>query len=124
MRLRLVPCAIAATVPIEHGHTTIPLVFADPDAGRSPRSAASNASTVSEPATASGVRLAQHNETNSFIFGFESPAQIVGQRSPARERYLRSDRLITVVVGNPGAFERPLSTLGTVTTMRLEEIRR
>ena len=32
--------------------------------------------------------------------------------------------LITVVVGNPAAFERPLSTLGTVTTMRLEDIRR
>ena len=107
---------------------------------------------VSEPVTAADVRLARDNETNSFIFGFESPAQIVGRQIayaldglPANwfdlylrgiqtvtpeqvrqvvERYLHSERLITVVVGNPAAFDRPLSTLGTVTTMRVEEIRR
>jgi len=110
------------------------------------------ASMVSEPVTAVDVRLARDNETNSFIFGFESPAQIVGRQIayaldglPANwfdlylrgiqavtpdqvrqvvERYLHSDRLVTVVVGNPAAFERPLATLGTVTTMRVEDIRR
>lgn len=109
-------------------------------------------SMVGDPVTATDVRLAQDNETNSFIFRFETPARIVGQQVsyvldglPANwfdlylrgiqavtpeqvrqvsERYLHPDRLITVVVGNPAAFERPLSTLGTVTTMRLEEIRR
>ncbi|MEK7667760.1 MAG: insulinase family protein, partial [Gemmatimonadota bacterium] len=109
-------------------------------------------SMVGDPVTATDVRLAQDNETNSFIFRFETPAQIVGQQvsyvldglppnwfdlylrgiqavTPEQvrqvsERYLHTDRLITVVVGNPAAFERPLSTLGTVTTMRLEEIRR
>jgi zinc protease len=110
------------------------------------------ASMVSDPVTAADVRLAQDNETNSFIFGFESPAQIVGRQiayvldglppnwfdlylrgiqavTPAQvrqvvERYLHADRLITVVVGNPAAFDRPLSTLGPVTTMRVEDIRR
>jgi len=47
-----------------------------------------------------------------------------GDPRQASQRYLHPDRLITVVVGNPAAFERPLSTLGTVTTMRLEDIRR
>jgi hypothetical protein len=37
IRLRLVPCAIAATVPIEQGHTTIPPLSAEPEAGSAPR---------------------------------------------------------------------------------------
>jgi len=110
------------------------------------------ASMVSDPVTASDVRLAQDNETNSFIFRFETPAQIVGQQIsyvldglPANwfdlylrgiqavtpeqvrqvsQRYLHPDRLITVVVGNPSAFDRPLSTFGAVTAMKLEDIRR
>jgi zinc protease len=110
------------------------------------------ASMVSDPVTAPDVKLAQDNETNSFIFGFESPAQIVGRQiayaldglpqdwfdlylrgiqavTPAQvrqvvDRYVHADRLITVVVGNPAAFDRPLSTLGSVTTMRVEDIRR
>src|SRR6185436_17428104 len=39
---RLVPCAIAAIVPIEHGHTTMPSVCTEPDAGCAPRSASLN----------------------------------------------------------------------------------
>src|SRR2546428_664115 len=46
MRLRLVPCAIAATVPIQQGQITIPAVFADPDAGSAPRSESSNTRTL------------------------------------------------------------------------------
>ena len=110
------------------------------------------ASMVSDPVTTSDVRLAQDNETNSFIFRFETPDQIVSQQisyvldglppnwfdlylrgiqavTPEQvrlvsERYLHPDRLITVVVGNPAAFDRALSSLGMVTTMKLEDIRR
>src|SRR6266568_1228982 len=39
MRERLVPCEIAAIVPIEQGQTTIPSVCTDPEAGSAPRSA-------------------------------------------------------------------------------------
>src|SRR5690349_20126960 len=46
IRLRLVPCAIAATVPMEQGQMTIPALFADPDAGSAPRSLSSNTRTV------------------------------------------------------------------------------
>src|SRR2546428_211901 len=46
MSERLVPWAIAATVPIEHGQITIPAVFADPDAGSAPRSVSSNTRTL------------------------------------------------------------------------------
>ncbi len=109
-------------------------------------------SMVTDPVTAEDVRLAQDNETNSFIFRFETPAQIVGQQigyvldglpanwfdlylrgiravtpeqvRQASERFLHPDRLITVVVGNPAAFDRPLGSLGAVTTMRVEHIRR
>src|SRR6267143_5409853 len=45
MRERLVPCAIAAIVPIEHGQTTIPSVCTDPDAGWAPRSESLKART-------------------------------------------------------------------------------
>ena len=38
MSERLVPCATAATVPIEQGQITIPALFTDPDAGSAPRS--------------------------------------------------------------------------------------
>ncbi len=109
-------------------------------------------SMVTQPVTAEDVRLAQDNEINSFVFRFESPRSIVGAQigfivdglppnwfdlylqgiqnvSPdavrqVAERYLRPDRLITVVVGNPAQFDQPLSSLGQVTTMRLEDIRR
>src|SRR5258708_16447337 len=45
MRERLVPCAIAASVPIEQGQTTMPSVCTDPDAGWAPRSVSLNART-------------------------------------------------------------------------------
>src|SRR5256886_11474604 len=46
MSERLVPWAIAATLPIEHGQFTTPAVFADPDAGSAPRSVSSNPRTL------------------------------------------------------------------------------
>lgn len=109
-------------------------------------------SLVSEPVTAEDVRLAQDAEANSFVFDFETPAQIVGvqigyvidglppnwfdvylrgvqavtpeQVRQVAQRYLHPDGMVMVVVGKSSAFDRPLSALGSVTTMTLEEIRR
>ncbi|MBI1722364.1 MAG: insulinase family protein [Gemmatimonadetes bacterium] len=109
-------------------------------------------SMVAQPVTAEDVQLAKDNEINSFVFGFENASQIVGRQISYRidglpptwfniylqgiqavtpeqvrqvsERYLHPDRMITVVVGKPSAFDAPLSTLGPVTTMTLEEIHR
>lgn len=110
------------------------------------------ASMAADPVTQEDVRLAQDNEVNSFVFRYESPDQIVGAQigflvdglppnwfdlylqgiqavTPEAvrrvvERYLRPDRLVTVVVGNPARFDAPLSELGPVIQMRLEDIRR
>jgi predicted Zn-dependent peptidase len=109
-------------------------------------------SMATRPVTAEDVRLAQEYEVNSFVFQFENPGQIVAQQlgyvvdglpanwfdlylqgiqnvtptqvTDVSRRLLRPERLVTVVVGMPSAFDAPLSTLGPVTTMRLEEIRR
>jgi predicted Zn-dependent peptidase len=109
-------------------------------------------SMVTQPVTAEDVQLAKDNEVNSFVFGFENPAQIVGRQigylidglpptwfntylqgiqavtpeqvQQVAQRYLHADRLITMVVGKPSAFDAPLSTLGPVTTMTLEQILR
>jgi len=98
------------------------------------------------------VRLAQENEVNSYVFQFETPAQIVGQQmayvvdglppnwfdlylrgiqavtadqvTDLARRFLHPDRMVMVVVGKASSFDAPLSTLGAVTTMTLEEIRR
>ena len=45
---RLVPCAIAATVPIEQGQITIPVLCAEPEAGAAPRSLSSNTRTPAQ----------------------------------------------------------------------------
>jgi zinc protease len=109
-------------------------------------------SMAAEPVTARDVKLAQDNEVNSFVFRFESPAQIVGQQLsyavdglPANwfdvylrgiqavrpeqvrqvsQRYLHPDKLVIVVVGKPSAFDKALSELGTVTPLPVDSIRR
>jgi zinc protease len=110
------------------------------------------ASMASEPVTATDVKLAQDNEVNSFVFKFENPSQVVGQQLayaveglPANwfdiylrgiqavtpqqvlqvsQRYLHADKLVTVVVGKPSAFDKPLGTVGQVTVMSVDSIRR
>lgn len=110
------------------------------------------ASMASQPVSAEDVRLAQDNEINSFVFRFENSSQIVGQQlqyvidglppnwfdiylqgiqnvtpdavTAAVRRYLHPDRMVTVVVGKSSAFDGPLSSLGQVTAMTLEEIHR
>ena len=109
-------------------------------------------SMATEPVTARDVKLAQDNEVNSFVFQFESPAQIVGRQLayavdglPANwfdvylrgiqavtpeqvrqvsQRYLHPDKLVIVVVGKPSAFDRALSEIGQVTTLPVDSIRR
>ena len=110
------------------------------------------ASMATRPVTDSDVKLAQDAETNAFVFRFESPAQIVGQQvsyvvdglppnwfdlylrgiqavtpplvTGVVQKYLRPDSLVIVVVGKASAFDAPLSTLGPVTTMKVEDILR
>jgi predicted Zn-dependent peptidase len=105
-----------------------------------------------DPPTAKDVQLARDNEVNSFVFRFESAAQIVGQQlayavdglpadwfdvylrgiqavTPEQvrqvsERHLKPDELVMVVVGKPAAFDRPLAELGTVTALPVDSIRR
>ena len=105
-----------------------------------------------DPPTARDVQLARDNEVNSFVFRFESAAQIVGQQlayavdglpanwfdvylrgiqavtpeavRQAAERHLKPDELVVVVVGKPAAFDRPLAELGTVTMMPVDSIKR
>jgi predicted Zn-dependent peptidase len=109
-------------------------------------------SMAAEPVTARDVKLAQDNEVNSFVFRFESPAQIVGQQlsyavdglpanwfdvylrgiqavTPQQVRqvsqhYLHPDKLVIVVVGKPSAFDKALSELGAVTPLPVDSIRR
>jgi len=109
-------------------------------------------SMATDPVTAGDVQLAQDNEVNSFVFRFEHAGQIVAQQlgyaveglppnwfdiylkgiqavTPAQvtdvaRRFLHPDRLVIVVVGKPGAFDKPLSTLGPVTTMPVDSIHR
>jgi predicted Zn-dependent peptidase len=110
------------------------------------------ASMATEPVTPRDVKLAQDNEVNSFVFQFENPGQIVAtqlgyaidglpanwfdlylkgiqavtpdQVADVSRRYLHADRLVTLVVGKPGAFDKPLDSLGPVIVMPVDSIHR
>jgi len=109
-------------------------------------------SMATDPVTARDVQLAKDNEVNSFVFRFENAGQSVAQQigyavdglpanwfdiylkgiqavTPAQvtdvsRRYLHPDRLVMVVVGKSSAFDKALSTLGPVTVMPVDSIRR
>lgn len=109
-------------------------------------------SMATEPVTAQDVKLAQDNEVNSFVFRFENAAQVVAQQLsyavdglPANwfdiylrgiqavtpqqvlqvsQRYLHPDKMVIVVVGKPSSFDKALSTLGPVTPMAVDSIKR
>ncbi len=110
------------------------------------------ASMATEPVTPRDVTLAQDNEVNSFVFQFDSPGQIVATQlgyavdglpanwfdlylkgiqavTPAQvadvsRRYLHADQLVTVVVGKPSTFDKPLDSLGPVIRMPVDSIHR
>src|SRR4029077_15411510 len=105
-----------------------------------------------ERVRARDVKLAQDYQLNSFVFRFQNAGQIVQSQMqnavnglPANwfdlylkgiqsvtpdqvrrvaERYLHPDQLITVVVGKPTAFDKPLSEYAPVTLLSVDSIRR
>jgi zinc protease len=109
-------------------------------------------SMATEPVTAQDVKLAQDNEVNSFVFRFENASQVVAQQlsyavdglppnwfdiylrgiqavTPQQvlqvsQRYLHPDKLVIVVVGKPASFDKALTTLGQVTPMAVDSIKR
>jgi hypothetical protein len=98
---------------------------------------------LTEPFTPDELSLAKEAILNSFIFTVDSPLKVLSQRMtlefygyPAdywqkypgliqkvsaddvarvAKKYITPDRLALLVVGKEGDFEKPLSTLGTVT---------
>ncbi len=97
------------------------------------------------PLTADEVKDAKDSILNSFVFNFDSPDKVLRERmayefygypadflekyragiekvTPADvarvgEKYLHKDQLSVLVVGNTKEFDKPLSTLGPVTTL-------
>ena len=95
---------------------------------------------VTGPITEEELKLARESEINRFVFNFESPAEIVSLRMDldffgypsdwlqtyverlrkittsdvlaAAQKFLHPDKMIVLVVGDPGKFAKPLSDLG------------
>lgn len=97
------------------------------------------------PLTETEIKDAKDSILNSFVFNFDSPDKVLRERMayefygyPAdflekyragidkvqtadvarvAEKYLHRDQLAVLVVGNTGEFDKPLSSLGPVTTL-------
>jgi zinc protease len=97
------------------------------------------------PITDAEIKLAKDAILNSFIFNLDSPEKILRERmayefygypqdylekfrlgvdkvtaadvARAASRYLHKEKLATLVVGNSGEFDKPLSSLGPVTNV-------
>jgi zinc protease len=97
------------------------------------------------PITEAEIKLAKDAILNSFIFNLDSPEKILRERmayefygypqdylekfrlgvdsvtaadvARAASRYLHKEKLATLVVGNSGEFDKPLSSLGPVTNV-------
>jgi zinc protease len=97
------------------------------------------------PITEAEIKLAKDAILNAFIFNLDSPDKILRERmtyefygypqdylekfrlgvekvttadvARAASRYLHKEKLATLVVGNPGEFDKPLSSLGPVTNL-------
>jgi zinc protease len=97
------------------------------------------------PITEAEIKLAKDAILNSFIFNLDSPDKILRERmayefygypqdylekfrlgvekvtpadvARAASRYLHKEKLAILVVGNPAEFDKPLSSLGAVTTI-------
>ncbi len=96
------------------------------------------------------LRLAKDSIENSFVFGFDSPWEIVNARATnefygfpadyldtyadriegvskeavqaAARKYYVKENMKTMVVGNEKGFDAPIDTLGSVTRLRVEDI--
>lgn len=101
-----------------------------------------------EPVTEQELKLAKDSIINSFLFGFTTPASIVTQQARlefygyqpdyldryreriaavsredilrAARKHLHPDAFKLVVVGDQKAFDKPLATFGSVTTLNLK----
>jgi zinc protease len=99
------------------------------------------------PITDAEIKTAKDAILNSFIFNLDSPDKILRERmayefygypadylekfragvekvttadvARAASRYLHKDKLAILVVGNPPDFDKPLSSLGTVTDVNI-----
>jgi zinc protease len=97
------------------------------------------------PITEAEIKLAKDAILNSFIFNLDSPDKILRERmayefygypqdylekfrlgvekvtpadvARAASRYLHKEKIAILVVGNPAEFDKPLSSLGAVTTI-------
>ncbi len=97
------------------------------------------------PITEAEIKLAKDAILNSFIFNLDSPEKILRERmayefygypqdylekfrlgvdkvtaadvARAASKYLHKEKLATLVVGNSGEFDKPLSSLGPVTNV-------
>jgi len=100
------------------------------------------------PVTEQELKLAKDSIINSFLFGFTTPASIVTQQARlefygyqpeyldryreriaavtredvlrAAQKHLHPDAFKLVVVGDQKAFDKPLATFGTVTTLAIQ----
>jgi zinc protease len=97
------------------------------------------------PLSAEEIKRAKDSILNSFVFNFDSPAKILRERmayefygypsdflerfragiekvevadvARVAQKYLHKDQLAVLVVGNPPDFDKPLDSLGNVTTI-------
>lgn len=106
------------------------------------------AGLTKEPVTDQELSLAKDSMINSFIFGFAKPEAVVAQRARLEfygypegylekyrdniakvtkddvlrvaKKYLHPDKMVITVVGDDKGFDKPLSVLGPVREIKLE----
>jgi predicted Zn-dependent peptidase len=104
-----------------------------------------------EPVTGQELDLAKESIINTFIFGFAKPEAVVNQQARleyygypkdyldryreniakvtkedvlrAARKHLHPEAMVISVVGNDAAFDKPLSTIGVVTDIKLENLK-
>jgi zinc protease len=102
---------------------------------------------ATNPISDEEIKRAKDSILNSFVFNFDSPEKVLRERmayefygypadyleryragiekvgkadvARASAKYLHKDKLAVLVVGNPAEFEKPLSSLGSVTNVNI-----